>query len=113
MAKKGESFLEYVVDTVFQDIPGITSRAMFGGWGLYQLGHIFGLIVDDKLYFKVDQENQSDYEKFHSKPFTYHRKDGKIATMSYWFLPQEIIQDEEQLKLWIDRSVSASKRSKK
>lgn len=111
--KSGESFLEYVMDEVFQDIPGVTSRAMFGGWGLYQHGIIFGLIVSDQLYFKVDSETQAAYEHAKSKPFTYDRKDGKASAMSYWLVPENIMRDEEQLRSWLDQAVSASKRSKK
>jgi DNA transformation protein len=111
--KSGQSFLEYVMDEVFQDIPGVTSRAMFGGWGLYQQGLIFGLIVADKLYFKVDKENQPDYEKAKSKPFTYHRKDGKTTAMSYWLVPEKIMNNEKQLNIWLVEAVAVSKRAKK
>jgi len=45
-------FVTYVIEDVLGDIPGITSRAMFGGYGIYRDGIIFSLIAFNQLYFK-------------------------------------------------------------
>jgi DNA transformation protein len=39
----------------------VTSRAMFGGFGLYLDGVFFGVIFDDVLYFRTDEESRQDY----------------------------------------------------
>jgi TfoX/Sxy family transcriptional regulator of competence genes len=41
-----KQYCEYVVHDVLGHIKGITARAMFGGYGLYLDGAIFGIIAD-------------------------------------------------------------------
>lgn len=110
--KKDNSFHEYVMYDLFSDFPGITSRTMFGGWGIYKDDIIFALITGGELYFKVDKSNQDDYEKYGSHPFEYTRKKRQIS-LSYWLLPEKIMEDKEKLFEWIQTSVDISKHSKK
>lgn len=107
---KDNSFHEYVMSEAFHDIDGITSRPMFGGWGIHQDGVFFALIGDGQLYFKVDESNKSDYQKYDSKPFVYTGHKGKDVTMSYWELPAEIMENREELVRWIGKSVKARKK---
>ena len=46
-----QSFVDYVVDQ-FQDDCGVTYRKMFGEYGLYSNGKIFGVICDNRLFVK-------------------------------------------------------------
>ena len=69
-------FADYILNDLLIDIEGITAKRMFRGYGIYQHGIIFALIANDELYFKVDDTNKHQYQKYHSKPFTYSRKDG-------------------------------------
>ena len=110
--KRQSEFHEYVVFDLMGHIPGITSRGMFGGYGIYFDGIFFGLIADDTLYFKVDETNQKDYEAEGSKPFHYSRKDKKAITMSYWEVPEKIMENSELLETWVLRSVDAARNSK-
>ena len=92
------SFKEYVIDQL-RDFGGAGARAMFGGFGIYKGGVMFGLIADDELYFKVDDTNRPDYETRKSKPFVYEGK-GKPISMSYWRVPDDVLEDTDQLKAW-------------
>ena len=107
------SFHEYVMSEVFQGIDGITSRPMFGGFGIYKNGLGFALMGGGELYFKVAKNNQADYERLGSKPFVYTGRKSKSYTMSYWLLPEEIMEDAKDLEKWIDKSVEAKMESKK
>lgn len=106
-------FHDYVVEDLLHDIEGITSRAMFGGWGLYKDGIIFGLIADDQLFFKADDKNRPQYEAHGSKPFVYSQGNHKPTTMSYWLVPDDVLENRERLALWVDEACEASIRSKK
>ena len=55
----GESYKEYVVDQLGK-VGFVTVKKMFGGAGIYCDGLVFGLLVDDVLYFKADESNKSD-----------------------------------------------------
>lgn len=45
------SFVEYVVDQVDEDC-AVTYKQMFGEFGLYSHGKLFGLICDNRLFVK-------------------------------------------------------------
>lgn len=105
------NYLEYIME-ILAPHGEITVRSMFGGYGIYKNGVIFALIAYDELYFKVDESNKSQYKKFDSEPFTYEAK-GKKSTMSYWKVPIEILEDEEQIGVWLNQSYGVSLKKKK
>lgn len=89
----GSDFNDYVVKDLLADVEGIFSRAMFGGYGLYKDGIIFGIIADDELYLKVDKTNKQRFESFGSHPFEYDGKKHKKIAMSYWVVPEDILEN--------------------
>ena len=72
---------------------------------------IIGIIVNDELYFKVDNQSAEIYKSRESKPFCYKARD-KIISMSYWLVPLEIMEDELLLGSWLDGSYLVSLRTK-
>ena len=111
--KAKNDFLEYVLHDAMQEIRGVTARGMFGGYGVYRDGVIFAIIVEDELYFKVDEKNLPEYKERGSEAFTYRAKNNKKVSMSYWKLPAEILEDRELLAEWVDASVAVSRRKTK
>jgi len=101
-------FLEYVLSEVLSGIDGVSSRAMFGGYGIYKEGVIFAIIADEQLYFKVDETNRKDYEQYDSHPFIYSQGKHKSTTMSYWELPADIQEDRGEIAKWVDKSYQVS-----
>src|SRR5687767_3496184 len=102
--KADQSFHDYVVRDLLSSLPNITSQSMFGGWGLYQNDVIFGIIVAGELYFKVDESNQGQFERAGSHPFVYSQG-GQSITMSYWLVPEEIMEEKEKLSDWVESSM--------
>jgi DNA transformation protein len=94
---------------VLGGIPGVTSLSMFGGWGIYKNGAIFAIIADGELYFKVDEKTRGEYETRGSHPFVYSMKEKKEVTMSYWTLPEAIMENPEEVVEWVDAAVRVSK----
>ena len=106
------AFVDYVVHDLLSGVDGVRARAMFGGYGIYRDEVMFAIIVDDVLYFKVDDTNRGEYEKMGSRPFTYESR-GKRATMSYWEVPAEVLDDREEIGQWAERSYEISCKLKK
>ena len=102
-----EEYLDYAADQLGCLGP-IVSKRMFGGVGLYFDGLFFGLIADDVLYFKVDDENRRAYEAAGSKPFQPYGDDS--YSMSYYEVPVEVLEDVDQLKAWARGAVVAAER---
>jgi DNA transformation protein len=107
-----KSFHEYVTGDVLGHIDGITSRAMFGGYGIYLDGTIFAIITGDgELRFKVDDSNRAQYEAISSTPFVYTgHKDKKPTIMSYYLIPEDMMEDRERIETWARQSAALSKK---
>src|SRR5262245_24410161 len=92
----------------------VTSRAMFGGVGLYLDGLFFALIDDDTLYFKADEHTRGHYERAGSRPFCPF-PDRPEQPMGYWQVPAEVLEDPDELAGWAKEAmgVALAKRSRR
>lgn len=98
---------EYLLDRL--SVCGeVFSRRMFGGLGLYLDGLFFALAADNVLYFKVDETNRDDYEKSGMEPF--RPFEAKNATMNYYEVPPEILEDDAELKKWAGKAFEVASR---
>ena len=104
------SFQILVLDQLGRAIPGVRARAMFGGVGIYAGDLFFALIADDTLYFKVDESTRPDFEERDMGPFRPFGEEG--GTMKYYQLPEEILEDPEELRLWAEKAVAIARQSK-
>ena len=104
-------FVEYILD-LLSPYGNIRSRRMFGGYGIYLDKLIFALIIDNELYFKVNDSLFDEYKQAGSYPFTYQRN-GKTITFSYWYIPVQIIENQESLKEWFNKSIIIVKEAKR
>jgi DNA transformation protein len=107
-----QAYKEYVLGDVLGHIKQVTSRAMFGGYGLYLDGTIFGIITGDgELRFKVNDSNRAQYEAYGSTPFEYTgHKNGKVTIMNYYLVPEEIQESREQVEEWARQSAALTKK---
>ena len=96
-------FAEYIID-LLSKYRHVKLRRMFGGYGLYFDEIIFAIIINDELYFKTDGDLAQEYELAKSFPFTYQKNDKTVA-LSYWYVPAEVIESEDLLKNWFDKSL--------
>jgi DNA transformation protein len=110
MVNKSE-YLEYILD-LLEPSGGISSVRMFGGYAIKKYGLTIALIFEEEAYFKTDKSNIEDYKKLGSKPFSYE-KQGKTIIVSNWRIPIEILEDQEKLMQWIEKSYQVAKRVKK
>lgn len=107
MAKQNE-FVTYLLE-LLEPLGPVQARAMFGGFGIYLKGIMFGLVADGTLYFKVDERNRPDYEERGLGPFTYQRGTSKFA-MSYYRAPAEAVDDARDLCAWGNKAYDAAVR---
>ena len=82
-----------------QSMGPVSSRKMFGGYGLFLNGLMFGLIADSCLYFKVDEQSKPEFVSRDLEPF-YYSKNGKDYAMSYFQAPEEALEDPEEMNTW-------------
>lgn len=96
MAGKHNGFRDFILDQL-ADMPGITARAMFGGYGLYRQTTFFGIIHKGRLYFKVTVLTLPRYTEQGMKPF---RPNAKQTLKSFYEVPIDIIEDAAALTQW-------------
>ncbi len=76
---------------------------MFGGFGVYHDGVMFGLVESDTLYLKADETTKKHFESKGLPQFQYNRA-GKVVKMSYYLAPEEIYDDREKAAVWARRA---------
>ncbi len=101
-------YLDYLHD-LFADFYPVTTRAMFGGHGVYRDGVIIGIVIDDSLYLKVDGQTRAAFEAQGCAPFVYEAK-GKSVPMSYWTVPEDALDSPQALRPWAQRAWEAALR---
>lgn len=104
------TFVPYVLD-LLGPLGPVEARAMFGGHVLKLAGLTFGLVMDERLYFKTDAEGVEAFRAAGCEPFTYAKGEGQSVAMSYWSAPDEALESPEGLAPWAERGLAAAQRA--
>jgi DNA transformation protein len=96
-------FKEFLAD-LFCSFGPVSIRTMFGGAGVYADGVIFAILVDDTLYFKADKASAPAFASEGKGPFTYRPKDRAPVAMSYWEVPDRLLDDPDEFAVWARRA---------
>lgn len=108
MPQKSE-FVEYLIE-MLQPLGTIRPKSMFGGWGFYADERFFAIVADETFYVKVDDTSRAEFESRGLKPFRYEMGKAK-ATMDYYELPPEAMDDREILCEWSRKGLDAAVRA--
>ena len=107
-----DSFRSFVLDQL-SAIPDLRAKAMFGGHGLYQAERFFGILMEGRLYFKVDAASRASFVERGMGPFTYEKARRTLA-MNYYEVPPDVLENREELLAWASRAIQiAAARPKK
>ena len=98
---------------LFAPFGDIRVRKMFGGAGVYCDDLFFAIMDGDAIYLKVDDDTRTAFEARGLEPFVYEMKDGSNASMSYYAAPDDIFDDEDELKRWTTLALDAASRAAK
>lgn len=108
-----DAFIAHLHD-LFALLGPVTTRAMFGGHGLYFDGLIIGVVIGDVLYLKADEGTRSRFASAGGAPFTYASGHGRApVTMSYWSLPDEAMESPQAMLPWARLAWEAALRKPK
>lgn len=109
VAPEAKQFADYVVEFT-QGLGPVTSKRMFGGFGLFLEELMFGLIAGNTLYLKADDENRPDFVALGLLPFSY-QKQGKEFSLSYYQAPEDALEDMEEMTAWATSAYGAALRA--
>ena len=111
MRRSNLDHLAHIHD-LFSAFAPVTTRAMFGGHGIYRDGVILGLVIDDAPFLKVDEATRGTFEAAGCAPFMYEAK-GKPIPMSYWNVPEEALDSPQEFRPWAQLAWEAALRKPK
>ncbi|MFL6602815.1 MAG: TfoX/Sxy family protein [Steroidobacteraceae bacterium] len=101
-----KQFVDYVLEQL-QGLGRLTSRRMFSGVGLYSGGLFFGLLYNERLYFKTDDATRPAYEARGSEGFCPRPNMARVK-MTYYTVPADVLEDAEQLVKWARQATAVA-----
>lgn len=104
-------FTEYVLEFLEPLFPVRIAR-FFGGAGIYFDTVQFAMIMHNTLYFAVDNNTRKQYEQAGMQPFSYLTKNGQVQVRKYFELPEDVLNDPEQLQLWANEAIQVAHNTK-
>jgi len=105
-----KSFVTHALDLCARAGP-VQARAMFGGYGLYLGGAMFGLLDDDELYLKADDSSRQAFVDAGCRQWVYPSPKGPMA-MGYYRPPDAALEDPEAMAPWARLGVDAALRAR-
>ncbi|HXT80571.1 MAG TPA: TfoX/Sxy family protein [Acetobacteraceae bacterium] len=104
-----DSFAEFLREQL-APLGRIAMRRMFGATGMFCNGLMFGVMTDDKLYFRVDDHNRTVFEEAKSAPPLSYEKQGRTIDLSFWCVPERLFDEPEELVIWARAALEAAHR---
>ncbi|GAA3925946.1 TfoX/Sxy family protein [Litoribacillus peritrichatus] len=108
---KNSEFVDYLCEQLMTVGP-VRSKRMFGGFGLFMDELMFGLVADDILYLKTDDQTRGNFEALGLEPFRFQKGD-KLIALSYSQAPEEALEQPHLLCEWANEAYGAALRSAK
>ena len=79
----------------------VTSKKMFGGFGIFEAGLMFALVDSEgSAFFRLGPSNEDRYRERHGK-------------MPYGRVPDEVLSDDPQLLTWAKDALQAARAARK
>ena len=105
MARKGDPDR---FNDLFAPFGKIAVRPMFGSEGLFREGLMFGIVHEDRLYFKTSDESRLAFIAEGAGPLFYKFKNAEGVLTSYYELPDRLYDDPEELALWARKAFAVA-----
>lgn len=106
------AFVEHLLE-LLEPFGGGAAKRMFGGYGIFRDGIMFGLVAEGTFYLKTDATNRPEFEERGLPPFQFEGREGRITTMSYQQCPDEALDSTSTMTPWARSAWEAALRSRK
>src|SRR5580658_8261726 len=88
----------------------ITMRRMFGKTGVFCDGLMLGMVNDNMLYFRVDDDSRSAFKEAGAFPPLNYEKQGRTIDLSFWRSPERLLDEPDELVTWARAALAAARR---
>ncbi|MEZ5816239.1 MAG: TfoX/Sxy family protein [Hyphomicrobiaceae bacterium] len=106
-----DSALRDLLDEVLAPLGPVSIKRMFGGYGLFLDGLMFGLVSGGQLYFKTGESDRDMFKAEGLGPFTYTKKGETAVLTSYWQAPERLLDDPDEMVQWARTAIGAARRA--
>jgi DNA transformation protein len=103
------AFVSFAVD-LLGSLGPVRARAMFGGHGIYCGDLMIGLVDDDEIFLKTDDETRPAFEAAGCRRWVY-TGGGRTMETSYFRPPDEAHEAPEDMEPWGRLALEAARRS--
>ncbi len=103
------SFAEFLREQ-FAPLGHITVRRMFGKTGVFCDGLMLGMVRDNTLYFRLDDDNRAAFKEAESFPPLNYEKKGGTIDLSFWRAPERLFDEADELVAWARAALAAAQR---
>lgn len=100
------SLANYVLEQV-AFLGRMSSRAIFGGIGIFHDERLLGIVINGALYLHTSESNVADYVSRGMPQFKPYPNAFDLTT-DHHQVPVDVVEDAEQLKIWAERSLNAA-----
>jgi DNA transformation protein len=104
-----DSFAEFLREQL-DPLGRVTMRRMFGKTGVFCDGLMLGMVDDNMLYFRVDDDSRSTLNETESMPPLNYEKQGRTIDLSFWRVPERLLDDSDELLIWARAALAAARR---
>ena len=104
-----DGFGEFLSDQL-APLGRITLRPMFGKTGVFCDGFMLGMVSDNTLYFRVDDDNRTAFKGAESFPPLNYKKKGSTIDLSFWRAPERLFDEPDELVTWARAALAAARR---
>jgi DNA transformation protein len=104
-----DSFAEFLREQL-APIGQITMRRMFGKTGVFCDGFMLGMVRDNTLYLRIDDDNRATFKEAASFPPLNYEKKGETIDLAFWRAPERLFDEPEDLVTWARAALGAARR---
>ena len=104
-----DTFAEFLREQ-FAPLGRVTMRRMFGKTGVFCDGVMFGMVTENTLYFRVDDQNRVTFTEAGSFPPLNYEKKGCTIDLSFWRVPERLFDEPDELVTWARAALAAARR---
>ena len=104
-----DSFAEFLREQL-APLGRVSMRRMFGKTGVFCDGLMFGMVTDNMLYLRVDDQNQLAFKEAESSPPLNYEKKGSTIDLAFWRAPERLFDEPDELVTWARVALEAARR---
>jgi DNA transformation protein and related proteins len=104
-----DSFAEFLREQL-APLGRITMRRMFGKTGVFCDGFMLGMVRDNTLYFRVDDDDRAAFKEAESFPPLNYEKKGGTIDLAFWRAPERLFDEPDELVTWARLALAAARR---